>query len=206
MVAHLGEEARAWVELQLDRGVVEQAWTRTPGELERNRDQGGQRRRKPARARTGEAARGDGAGELSAAMDEGRAALASYDYEGARAAFERAHGLAPEGAAPLAALLGLLVNRLGLDREALDAAEGAVGAIGHSPAVRAILGLAAARLGASTRPAPGAMDSTVNARAARLRSHKGSSAVWPGRDRRCAPAAARERARSVRGLFRRWSC
>lgn len=151
VVAHLGEEARAWVELQLDLGVVEQAWTRTPGELERNRDQGGQRRRRRARARTGEAARGDAAGELSAAMDEGRAALASYDYEGARAAFERAHGLAPEGAAPLAALLDLLVNRLGLDREALDAAEGAAGAIGHSPAVRATLGLAAARLGERER-------------------------------------------------------
>ena len=151
VVAHLGEEARAWVELQLDLGVVAEAWTRTPGELERNRDQGGQRRRKRARARTGEAARGDGAGELSAAMDEGRAALASYDYEGARAAFERAHGLAPEEAAPLAALLDLLVNRLGLDREALDAAEGAAGAIGHSPAVRATLGLAAARLGERER-------------------------------------------------------
>jgi hypothetical protein len=97
IVADLQDAARAWVQLQLDLGVVAQAWTSAPGELERRQLERGQaRRRKGHRDRPHDRSRGQvvdgledpaGAAELVAAMAEGRVALASYDYEAARDAF-----------------------------------------------------------------------------------------------------------------------
>lgn len=160
IVADLEDEARAWVQMQLDLGVIEDAWTQAPGALERRqqaRRPKGQREpshdRPHARIRDRPQARPDeppedrvSAVEMVAALDAGRIAQARYDYEAARGAFERAHALAPEAPAPLAALFDLLVNRLGLDREALDLAEAAPSAALHSRTARAALALAAARL------------------------------------------------------------
>ena len=153
VVADLEADARAWVQLQLDLGVVSEAWASTPAELERQlerrrHERGRIHRRKGQRARPSETtdARA-GAIEMVAALDEGRIAQANYDYEVARAAFERAHDLAPDASAPLAALLDLLVNQLGLDQEALDVAEAARSTALHSATALAATALAAARLG-----------------------------------------------------------
>lgn len=156
IVADLQEEARAWVQMQLDLGTVEQAWVLTPPELERRqRERGHRRKGHRDRPRDRFMVRPDddapGADEMVAALREGRLAQASYDYEEAREAFQRAHRLAPEAPAPLAALLDLLVNQLGLDREALDLAQSAPVAALHSPAVFASMALAAARLGERER-------------------------------------------------------
>lgn len=153
MIADLEDDARAWVRMQLDLGAIERAWSGTPGEAERPARGRGQVYRRKRRDKGGIAglADADRAAELAAALDEGRTAEAEYDYEAARSAFERAHDLAPEAPAPLAALLDLLVNRLGLDGEAVAIAETAASAALQSPAARAALALAAARLGERER-------------------------------------------------------
>jgi hypothetical protein len=157
VVADLDEAARAWVQRQLDRDVVEQAWTKAPCELERSQREPGRARRKrghrgPVRARRGDhRAAGDGTAEMLAALEQGRAAQASYDYVGARAAFERACAWAPNAPVPLAALLDLMVNQLGLDAEALQVAEAANGVALASATARAALALSAARLGERER-------------------------------------------------------
>jgi hypothetical protein len=157
IVADLEDDARAWVQMQLDLGVVGQAWMATPDQLERRRRERSQAHRRKGhhdqpRNRLIETLKDSaGAAEMVAALDEGRIAQASYDYEAARAALERAHALAPDAPAPLAALLDLLVNQLGLDREALDVAEAAQSTALHSRAALAALALAAARLGERER-------------------------------------------------------
>ena len=116
--------------MQLDLGAIERAWAGPPGEAERPARGRGQvyRRKRRGKGAIAELADAERAAELAAALDEGRAAEAEYDYEAARGAFERAHDLAPDAPAPLAALLDLLVNRLGLDGDAVAIAETAASA------------------------------------------------------------------------------
>lgn len=137
-VADLDEQTRAWVRLQLDRGT--DAEPPLP-------DQPEDRRRASPRRHERVWARLEHLGEVSEALEVGRAARDRYDFEAARTAFERAHALAPEEPAPLADLLDLLVNYMGLDRQAVDWAESVPRAALASQSARAALSLAAARMG-----------------------------------------------------------
>jgi hypothetical protein len=147
VVAELDEEARAWVRLQLDLGTAASPW---PGPAETPEDRlrhgAGQKRKRHQHPLPGLSDPTQGA-QVAAALEEGRAALAEYDFEAAREAFARAHTLAPDAPAPLAALLDLLVNQLGLDQDAVDVAESVASAALDNPSCRAALALAAARLG-----------------------------------------------------------
>lgn len=149
VVADLEENARAWVQMQVDLGVVERGWV-SPAEEPRPRHP---QRSQSHRRRACFASAGTYPGgaqttvEVAAALEAGQSARASYDYEAARAAFERAHVLAPDAVLPMAALLDLLVNHLGLDQEALALAEVATSTSLQSPTSRAALALAAARAG-----------------------------------------------------------
>jgi hypothetical protein len=80
-------------------------------------------------------------------LDQGRRALDEYDFDAARQAFERARLAAPLAPEPLCALLDLLVNRLGLDTEAIDLAGSLDASLLSSPDLLAPLALAAARAG-----------------------------------------------------------
>lgn len=155
VVADLDEDARAWVQMQLDLGVVGRAWAARPEDSEPapgGRPGRAPRRRGPKDHKDGASSglRDGHDGEVAASLAEGRAALASFDYEAARAAFERARALAPEAAWPTAALLDLLVNHLGLDEEALGLA-GSVPVSAQSAISRRALAMAAARTGERER-------------------------------------------------------
>lgn len=147
IVADLQEDARAWVRLQLDLGVVGRAWTTTPRGLEGPQERGRARRRKGHPPKPLERPDDTDESAMVAALAEGQRARASYDYEAAREAFERARALSPQAPAPLAALIDLLVNQLGLDAEASAIAADAESVARQSPTASAALGLAAARLG-----------------------------------------------------------
>jgi hypothetical protein len=78
-------------------------------------------------------------------LEQGQRALADFDYETARACFERGTGAGDTAAAR--ALLELLVDHLVLDDDALEVGARLSSAIAADGEVRALLGLAAARSG-----------------------------------------------------------
>jgi hypothetical protein len=84
---------------------------------------------------------------MDEALDEGRRALDEYDFETARAAFERAHLAQPLEARAVCALLDLFVQRLGLDADAIELADSLNPGLLESQEVAAPLALAAARTG-----------------------------------------------------------
>lgn len=145
IVSELDLDARSWVQRRLDEGDAEiheakdDATLRGPAAG--GSDRGGARGPAPEPA---PGARGDGA--ASDLVTRARAAMADYDYEAALDDLQRALGL--PGGARLAAhpLLELLVDNLGLDADALALAP-RIGAEAADPTLRALLGLAAARLG-----------------------------------------------------------
>lgn len=133
VVADLDGDARSWVQRQIDLGL----------------DEVSPDIRQPARPTHRRSSHGHGhpRSPLEAAMEDGHRALEAYDYDAARAAFERACSLAPQAVRPTCALLDLLVYQLGLDAEALRLADGLDGDVLAHPEVRAPLALAAARTG-----------------------------------------------------------
>ena len=130
LLATLDEDARSWVQLQLDLGGDEEegARTLTP------------RSEVPSGPRSGAPLDDLSTDEL---LRRGRAALKDYDYPAAHerflAAFERGH----REAALL--VLTVLVEHLGLDTEALALEERLDDAALAAPEIRLLLALAAAR-------------------------------------------------------------
>jgi hypothetical protein len=143
IVSELDLDARSWVQRRLDEGDAEihepqdDANLRGPGASDRGGARGPATEPAPG-------AHGDGA--ASDLVARARAAVADYDYEAALDDLQRALDL--PGGARLAAhpLLELLVDNLGLDADALALAP-RIGAEAADPTLRALLGLAAARLG-----------------------------------------------------------
>jgi len=119
-VEDLDEDARALVRFRLDTQDAQAA--------------------RPVRRRAGH-------GEPAGALARGRAALAEWDLDRARECFEAALAESQGGTAAAAALAELLVDRLGLDADAL-ALEPSLGPEAKAAvAVRSRLALAAARSG-----------------------------------------------------------
>ena len=148
VVADLGDEARAWVQMQLDLGADE-----APSEPQSPHPAA----RGATRSREDSVRRGPPS-SMDEALDQGLRALAEYDFEAARDAFEQAHMAAPLALGPIRALLDLLVHQLGLDADALDLADSLDPDLLESSEVRAPLALAAARAGDRDRARPWAQD------------------------------------------------
>jgi hypothetical protein len=147
VVAALDEDARAWVQLQLDLAAQPEP-PRPPPPAPRPSGRGAP---PPAATITSE---GDGDGDEatpSTAMRRAGEALEAYDYEEARRHLDQA--LQDSGGAPrpAAALLGLLVETLGADGEALALEASLSRAALAAPGVRGLLALAAARTGDEPR-------------------------------------------------------
>ena len=80
-------------------------------------------------------------------IQQGRQAIAEYDYEAARTALTQAFEVSGGAEAAARALLGLLVDQLAAYQEALDVGDHLSREALASPAVQLALGLAAARSG-----------------------------------------------------------
>ncbi len=139
VLAELEPEARSWIQRRLDLAA-------SPGDDDGVEDLGAAESSSAARpAIRDELA---GTGEL---LRRGSEALEDYDYEAAehhlRLALEHSGG----GADAALALLDLLVDLLGMDRQALDLEPRLAAEASAHPGVRALLALAAARLGDRVR-------------------------------------------------------
>jgi hypothetical protein len=132
VIATLDEDARAWVQLQVDLGV-EGAPPSVPRPSGRS------------------AARALEAETPEALVRRAKQEIEAYDYEGARQHLTLAVQASGGAAAPAAALLGLLVETLGDDAAALDVETSLSRATLADPRVRGPLALAAARTGAEDK-------------------------------------------------------
>jgi hypothetical protein len=132
VIAALDEDARAWVQLQLDLGV-EGAPPSVPRPSGRS------------------AARALPAETPEALVRRAEQEIETYDYEAARQHLTLAVQASGGAAAPAAALLGLLVETLGDDAAALGVEASLSRAALADPRVRGPLALAAARTGAEDK-------------------------------------------------------
>jgi len=168
VIAQLDEDARSWVQRQVDIGVVA-----TAGEVvtaggsagvPRDRPSGGTSspRGNPAARTGGSRRRGDApprdaglvlddVADVAELLHAGRRAAGAYDYELARSFFQRALERSPDATEPAATLLELLVDDLGADTDALAVADSLEDGILAEPRVRGRLALAAARSGDRAR-------------------------------------------------------
>ncbi len=135
VIDELEPDARAWVRRQLDLAAFDDEDEVAP--------------EPPGRT---EAGGGEAVAEL---LRRGREAVEEFDYEGGEELLERALAGAPPGTAPAAAaaqaLLELQVDTLGVDTAALELEPRLDPRIREVPTVRALLALAAARLGDAER-------------------------------------------------------
>ncbi len=140
VLAALDDDARSWVQRELDLAASAPPESPVPAA-------------RPKSGRTAAlATKDDGAGAIpDTLVERAEAALAAYDYEGAREALEQALGASQGGAGPAAALLALLVDTLGDDVGALAIEPKITKAALAEVRVRAPLALAAARSGQETR-------------------------------------------------------
>ncbi|HEY3452115.1 MAG TPA: hypothetical protein VGK67_37575 [Myxococcales bacterium] len=130
-LSDLEDDARAWLHLQLDLGLPAPP-PPSPSEPPARERAGSRREARPG---------GTAAGRLADAED----LLRAYDYEAAREALDDAFTLsagAPQAAVPL---LGLLVDTLAADADALSLETELSAQSACLPAVRALLAVAAAR-------------------------------------------------------------
>ena len=139
LLASLDEDARSWVQRELDLA----ASTLPVAPAEPSARLSG--RGAPAKARDEEDATPEGL------VRRAEAAIASYDYEAARAALEEALEASHGSAGPATALLALLVETLGDDAGALAIEARIDDAALADARVRAPLALAAARSGEEPR-------------------------------------------------------
>ncbi|MBI2372634.1 MAG: hypothetical protein HYV07_01415 [Deltaproteobacteria bacterium] len=127
VVDQLDDDARTWVLEALEAKRASRTGPKRP-------------------ARSSERTVVSGAG--SDLIDQGAAALDEYDYETARACFERAVRESAGSPRAVAALLGLLVQTLGADEEAATLEPRLSEAARGDPEIRVLLALASARRGA----------------------------------------------------------
>ena len=183
VTAELEDDARAWVQLQLDLGpgsepVVLHLHPVAP-------------------------AAGDGGDEIDETDETPRGllrratrALEAFDYGAARALLERATARSGGAAEPAAALISLLVETLGDDAAALGLMPSLARAALADPSVRAPLALAAARSGDEERATAlvrGAGDAQAAAERAAL-----AAATLAGGDVERAAACSRGSGRGMR--------
>jgi hypothetical protein len=149
VVAALDEDARAWVQLQLDLAAQSER-PRAPPPPPRPSGRGTPPPPVVAVA-TDEEDEEEEAATLSSAVRRAGEAIDAYDYEEGRRQLERALAASGGAPGPAEALLGLLVETLGADGEAL-ALEGSLSrAALATPRARGLLALAAARTGDEAR-------------------------------------------------------
>jgi tetratricopeptide (TPR) repeat protein len=174
IVNELEDDARAWVQMQLDLGVGVE-----PDASASGIDDG-------PRLDPGVAAPPQ-AHSAADALRVGRDALEAYDFDGARTFFEEAFR-STRGDEPAAtALVGLLVDHLGADEEALALSNRLSPEASRSPDLRVLLAQAAQRIG----NAAAALDwlrGVENLRAVEMLEVIGSGAAQRG-DRALAEAA-----------------
>ncbi|MFT3770133.1 MAG: hypothetical protein QM820_32290 [Minicystis sp.] len=140
MIVELDEDARAWVQMQVDLGPPSSAHTALPVA-----SPGG--RARPQLENIDEPADEAEAALMRRAED----AIATYDYELAQGLLMRALAMSDGAEEPAAALLALLVETLGDDAGALAVEASLSRTALASPPVRALLALAAARSGDEAR-------------------------------------------------------
>jgi hypothetical protein len=151
VVDALDEDARAWVRLQLDLGPPSTSEA-APVPAPRARLSGRGLARSHAEEDSGPSSAEASPESLVRRAEE---AVASYDYERARALLERALSASSGAAGPAEALLALLVETLGDDAAAISLhASGISRAALSHPDVRAPLALAAARGARGDRRGP----------------------------------------------------
>lgn len=137
----LDDDARARVQWLLDTGAAPDAAPDDP-------------RLAPAAAAT--------AASSGRVIEQGRTALEAFDYDTARACFERAVAASPDDPVAAGALLELLVDHLALDADALALEDQLAAHAADDAEVRGFLAVAAARLGegATARRLLGGLSST----------------------------------------------
>lgn len=143
LLDELSDEARSWAQRKLDEAAAASG----PPPKTDERTHPVQRAAPPARLATPtEGPQGDApsAPELLLAAEE---TLQAYDYERAEELLRRALAQSPGDPQVAAALLALLVDRLGADAEALELGATALPQVASDPATRVLLATAAARQG-----------------------------------------------------------
>lgn len=124
---------------------------------------------------------------IGGAIEQGRTALDEFDYDAARACFERAVAAAPGDPVAAGALLELLVDHLALDTDALALEDRLAVPAAADSDVRALLAVAAARLGdgAAARRLLGGLSTRRAADAWVLLAHRAAEQRAPDELERC---------------------
>ncbi|MGC4114108.1 MAG: hypothetical protein QM765_05670 [Myxococcales bacterium] len=148
----LEDDARAWLRLQLDLGLATLPPPPAPAAP-------------PARKKPGSRGRAQRSGSAAERLADADELLLAYDYAAAREALEDAFALTAGAPAAAVPLLSLLVDTLAADGDALSLEEELSAESAALPSVRALLAVAAARLGDSAR-AFGFLDGLTDPRSA----------------------------------------